>query len=798
MFNLLLSAIYSLNLSTYCQSNNPATEVSIDVLDIPFSQCSIQNFQGYVINTTYEAVINYPSQFRTLRVDDGLTLNIFDVISADILQTIDIATGYVHIYPREGVSEIIGSIRINEEDGGHLFIHGSFKAEKKKMIRIIHTNDIHCSLSESSAKEYIGFSKAITYVKNEKQKAQEEGYEVLFLDAGDFISGYPNCNLGKGHFGITAINQAKYDALTIGNHFWDFGYEEAKANYEYLDSSIPLLVANVQDSYATNPFQFTQYITRVINGAKIGLFGLATPYTPQTTKKESVETLYFDPDIVNISQNIVKILREEEKCDIIILISHLGYKQLDITSNALAESFNGIDVIVDGHSHTEIFNGAFHLNNDYQTLIVQTGAYLKHVGIADILIDESNRVVGKKAKLLSFDDFVDVEPDPEMEQLLKENEKALEPITAVVVGETQIDLPQNIDELKMLGTSKLGKLLVSSILKKSEKEANVAMINAGTVRAPLTKGEIKYGNLLEILPFGNLLTYCEVKGTQLKDIIKFGTRGYKKEQISGFPYFAGITFTIDLSKGQDDEGRITNLKLVDVDGNYIADVDDDLYYVLALPDFLYSGGDGYDMIPNYKLLENGNPMIDYLEEFIKELSPIKGNEKFFEVQTISDIGNFVLQHQKRIIKDPYPSEKVVVVNGIFNGVNDRFAQEKFYDYSLSSKGILGPSLDYLRLYANESLGYFGGNGIYYATSVEDMMFGKEINNDPVNLSKITKCNGMFMKIDSNMECQVNTNAVILAASFGVLIFVALVVIIVVSIIKSKTGSHPGYSDISRV
>ena len=290
------------------------------------------------------------------------------------------------------------------------------------MIRIIHTNDIHCNLEESKDKGIIRFPKVLRFVKEERARADKEGYNVLFMDAGDFLSGTSACDIGYGEFGIKSINYAKYDAITIGNRFWDFGDENMKKNYGAIEDKSSLVVAKVKYNNQQNPVQFNPYMIKVINGIRVGIFGLTIQNVIfSDTSDENIKNLKIDDDVVEISKTTVNKLRNEEHCDVIILISHLGYKQNKITSDYLAENFNGIDVIIDGHTHTEIFNGAMYLNNDYQTLIAQTGSFLKHVGITDILVDESNQVIGKKSKLLNYDDFDEYQPDEEIEKILNEN-----------------------------------------------------------------------------------------------------------------------------------------------------------------------------------------------------------------------------------------------------------------------------------------------------------------------------------------------------------------------------------------
>ncbi|KAH0788804.1 LysM peptidoglycan-binding domain-containing protein [Histomonas meleagridis] len=763
------------------------------MFDIPFSKCKISDFHNITINTTYEAIKQFPVEYRTLRVDGGLTLNIFNVKSGDILQKLDIIQANVHLYLPKYENIIEGPIRVNNEDGGQLFVHGSFSTNKNKLIKIIHTNDIHCSLDPSDQKGVIGFPRTISYVKSEKEKALKNGYGVLFFDAGDFISGYPLCNLKDGINGINAINKAEYDAVTIGNHFWDFGYDSARVNLNA--SQIPILCANVKDTDTVNPLNFKPYTTKTVFGVKVGIFGLTTPYTPEITSKESVKTVVFDSDLIGVSKSVVKTLREEEHCDVIILLSHLGYEYLELNSNYLAENFNGIDVIIDGHSHTELEHGAFHLNNDYQTLIVQTGSYLNNIGITDLQIDYvSNKVVGKKSKLISYENMLTIEPDPEITEFLRIKNEEIESIVNESIAQSDLDLLANTTELRMLGNSQLASLITTSILTIPNRAIDIALLHGGGIRSSITKGTVTFGTVLEILPFDDNIVYLNISGRQLREVIQFGTRTYKQTLLSCFPFFSGLTYTIDMSKQWNESARITEMKLVDANGTNIEDIADDKYYTLATVTILAEGGDGYTMLSNITRYDYSDPLTDIFKLFLKELKVIKGSEEFFYRNRINEING---NNENGINQTPNlknGNNYSVIVDGIFSSLYDNNENETFYNYKVKANGYVMSDLKCLQKIGNVTLNYFATNDIIYAADKDEILFGMNVQKEPVNI--MGKCNSMFKKMNNNFECVVNTPFLILSIVLLVVIVAIVVTTPIVCVMRKKARNLDKINDMT--
>lgn len=818
-----------LRLSEFCISPNSHTSpVYIDNFDIPFESCEISDFQNIEIKTTYSAIKNY--NHRTLRLDNQLKFTINDVTSGDILTKLDIIDSIVtlNIHPNTPSSTIDGDIRINKINGAQLIINnGSFKMNPQKLIRFIHTNDIHCAYIEDPNSSTIGLSKFVSYVNFQKKNAKENGYSVFSVDCGDFNQGLPLCNVNNGSVGHEALKLAKYDAFTLGNHEWDYGHHNMYVRYsDYLKNKNPLVVSNIVDSSSNEKMEFTPYIIKEINAfgtdentdnddfkLKVGILGMITPYTNVTTNPLEVKDVFFDPDIVSVSKKYVKILRENEKCDVVVLICHLGYESLELTSNMLAESFDGIDVIIDGHSHTTLKEGAVRLNNDYTTLIAQTGSSLKNIGVVDIVVDSiTKKVVGKRAKLLNYSDIIsmNIEDNKEMSDFLYQKEKEVEEFTKVVIGKTLIDLECVREIIRKNGQSKMAYLTTTAFLNTAT-EADFAIANSGGIRSSIKKGDVTWGDVVSVLPFGNQLVVLNISGSQLHYLLRYGTRLYNKEEFGGFPTFSGISFTLNLDLEWESEERITDMKIVGKDGMKSEPIiiDNNHFYKLVTTDFLYFGGDGYQSIVGIPKLNQYSTELNSVIDLIKSLpgAMITGEESFFKYSRINEIGTARVaskyNNKKGSVSNVIYDNTVEINSGILNMLDFKLPNadnddnpKSFYNFTAKAKSILSPNLKSFESVLNsdsKDLGYVGKDGVFIAGNNKELLVSNSINSEGESLSqisigKIRSCS-FFNKLNDQGQCKIDIAFVTIFALMCLyLVIVIVLIVVLVIVVKSKKGN----------
>ena len=470
-------------------------------------------------------------------------------------------------------------------------------AKDATTIKIIHTNDIHGNV-EDDGKSKIGLAKFATYV--EETRAVDEN--LLVLDAGDMFQGVPFANLEKGQSMIELANIVGYDAMTVGNHEFDFGADNLFNNI-ISKLNFPVLAANV---YKGDERALDAYIVKEVDGVKVGIFGMATEETAFKSHPNNTVGYKFT-DMIEAAQETVSVLKEKEQAEVIIMLAHLGLYEGDYTSDLVAKAVDGIDLIVDGHSHTELPEGL--MVND--TLIVSTGTALNNVGEVELTV-EDGKVVNKEAELLGYSSFEEVAPSEEVLEAIEKVEEAQKPMLERVVGKAAVDL---IGERSLVrtGETNLGQLATDAMLDLTG--AQIAITNGGGIRASIKAGNITMNDMITVFPYGNTIMVKEIKGSDVKAALEHGVNEYPNEK-GGFPHTAGITFTLNAYK--EVGNRISDIK---VNGEPI---DLNKTYTVVTNDFMAAGGDGYDMFKAYPIKAEYNTLMDTLLDYVEKLGTVEG------------------------------------------------------------------------------------------------------------------------------------------------------------------------------
>ena len=272
--------------------------------------------------------------------------------------------------------------------GSALNFNSCMDSEQKK-ITILHTNDVHSHIepfNENHAKfpSKGGVARRSTIIEFIKSSNPN----TLLLDAGDIFQGTPYFNYYGGEIEFKLMSMLNYDAATIGNHDFDNGIEGLyaqlpNAKFQFISSNYDFK-NTIMDSHAKTYTIFNK------SGIKIGVFGLGIELEGLVNKNLYKETKYLDP--IEITQEMTKILKEEEKCDLIICLSHLGhYYKNDskkISDLTLAKSTKNIDLIIGGHTHTFLDKPVITTNLDGEKVIInQVGCYGLYLGHIDFYFD---------------------------------------------------------------------------------------------------------------------------------------------------------------------------------------------------------------------------------------------------------------------------------------------------------------------------------------------------------------------------------------------------------------------------
>ena len=485
---------------------------------------------------------------------------------------------------------------------------------------ILHTNDVHGSI-ELYAK-----------VAAMKGDYEAQGAQVILADAGDYSQGTVYVSVNKGKDAVTMMNAAGYDVATIGNHEFDYGYAQLKSN---LDSAVfKVVCANVlQDGSPV----FDAYTMINKGGVQIAFVGWETPEAQTKANPALIQGLTFlaGDEMYAAVQTQVDAARTAG-ADIVIVLAHLGVDSSSEpnTSYDLYKKVNGIDFIIDGHSHTVMTKGP------EGEPIQSTGTALNNIGV--ITIDNATKKIESNELIpIWHTEEVDGKEVPvydytKSDETVANAAKAIiDPIDADYdqkFAESAVDLngakaPGNRTEETNLGDLITDAMMWAIKTKAPGVDMNnaVAITNGGGIRAAIAKGDITKKDVNTVLPFGNTLAVVYVKGSELLEALEVSTYCTPKS-LGGFPQFAGMEVELNTACEYDANDTtypgstyfgpksINRITIKTVNGKAF---DKDATYAVITNNFLAAGGDTYYAFAAAQTqFDTGLPLDEILMEYI--------------------------------------------------------------------------------------------------------------------------------------------------------------------------------------
>lgn len=277
----------------------------------------------------------------------------------------------------------------------------SFSSSTKK-ITILHTNDVHSHIDpfgpdDGRNPNAGGVARRASLIAS----IRKENPNTLLLDAGDIFQGTPYFNYYGGELEFKLMSMLKYDAATIGNHDFDNGIEGLYAQLPHAE--FDFISSNYDFSNTVMDTHVKPYKTFMVDGIKIGVFGLGIELDGLVDKGMYKETKYLNP--IEIAQDMSRILKEKEKCDLVICLSHLGYKyssQPEKPSDLiLGNATKDIDLIIGGHTHTFLDRPTVVKNSIGKNMLVnQVGCYGINLGKIDFYFDMDKNKSAKGVSII--------------------------------------------------------------------------------------------------------------------------------------------------------------------------------------------------------------------------------------------------------------------------------------------------------------------------------------------------------------------------------------------------------------
>ena len=504
----------------------------------------------------------------------------------------------------------------------------AFAADEAKPLAgktvILHSNDVHGAIDLYAA------------MASMKADYEAQGAEVILADAGDYSQGTVYVSVHKGADAVTMMNATGYDVATIGNHEFDYGYAQLAENMKA--AKFKVLCADVLGADGETIFDANTIIEK--GGVKIGFFGLETPEAQTKANPKLIEGLKFlagkdGSELYACAAAQVKALKEQG-ADLVVCLAHLGIDDSSepYTSYDLAANVEGIDFIIDGHSHSVMTEGP---NGE---AIQSTGTAFANIGV--ITIDNATKkIIGNDLEKVS-------EYAKRDETVAAAAKAIIDPIDKAygekfAVSEVELNGAKAPDGNRDSETN-LGDLITDAMLWKIRTDAAldvpaenvVAVTNGGGIRATVKAGDITKKDINTVLPFGNTLAVVYVTGAELLEALEASTF-CTPESLGGFPQVAGLQFALKTYEAYDANPdpypgstyygpkSIQRVEIAGVNGFAF---DEEAVYAVVTNNFVASGGDTYHAFAAATdQFDTGLPLDEVVMEYItEELGGVVGEE----------------------------------------------------------------------------------------------------------------------------------------------------------------------------
>ena len=486
--------------------------------------------------------------------------------------------------------------------------------EKSNDIVILHTNDVHCGVSDG-----LGYAGVAAY----KAEMEQTHNFVTLVDCGDAIQGEPIGLLSAGSYLVDIMNEVGYDFATFGNHEFDFKLPRLAeltklAKYEYLSCNFKYTGKGTSDiSY--KPYEIVDY-----GGTKVAFVGITTPEsfvksTPAYFQDDNGNFIYNlseDKDGTALYQAVQTAVdaAKAEGAKYVVAIAHLGMEGTTEywTSEAVIKNTTGIDAMLDGHSHEEFSKTVANKDGD-DVVLAQTKTKLANLGKLTISAD------GKiTSELISAKDYTT--KDEHITEYITGITDKFSAELSEVVGKSEIDLPDYDENGKRLvrnSETALGNLAADAF--RVMLDADIGIMNGGGLRKPIKAGDITLNTLFSVFPWGNLPCKVAVTGQTVLNMLEMGAINYPKES-GGFMHVSGLTYTIisgaESTIETTDKGefikitgarRVTNVQVLNKSTGKYEPINAKKIYTLGGIDYtiLYCG-DGFNMFKDAKLVQRAD------------------------------------------------------------------------------------------------------------------------------------------------------------------------------------------------
>ena len=503
-------------------------------------------------------------------------------------------------------------------------------------IAILFENDVHCVVE--------GYSKLSAMKKELKETYKHVGV----VSGGDYIQGGSLGVISKGEYIINLMNLVGYDAIALGNHEFDYRLDRLEELVDMMNTKPICCNFNKiddEDSYF-EPFSMVSY-----GNIDIAYIGITTPTTiksssPTQFRDDNGELLYtFNPTtLYDIVQDNID-LAKKSGAEYVIALSHIGYADDEIYGDledveTLIKNTNGLDVVIDAHSHTVIEEKKIIDEGGNEVILSSTGTKFEYIGKLIISDGKFDTELIKTTDYQKTDEAVDAY----LAQIAAEyaelgNRK-------IAYSEVEL-ITHDADGNRLVRSAEtnLGNLCAEAI--RSLVNADIGYVNGGGLRSNISAGDVTFNDLLNVFPFNNTVVLAQISGQDIKDMLEMAMMKWPNENGS-FPHLAGIKFSFNTQisssvvineleefQGVSGEYRVYDIKIFNRETEtYEPIILNKEYTIAAANYYLLDYGSGMTMLKNVKILSNDGMLdVEALEQYIVQDLNGKIGQEYADVET---------------------------------------------------------------------------------------------------------------------------------------------------------------------
>jgi 5'-nucleotidase / UDP-sugar diphosphatase len=471
-------------------------------------------------------------------------------------------------------------------------------------VTVLFFNDPHGHLtpfeitSGEGRQEVGGIARMAALIRDIRAENSRKDVRTLVLVAGDLLQGTPMSTVFRGEPDVECLNAMGVDAVTVGNHEFDFGLE----NFHQLQgrAAFPFLSANIVEKESGRLLCRSFLTIPLKEGLDVTVIGVTTEELLTTTLADNVATL----GVIGSVSSVRQVYDQVHSRGPVVLLSHSRHR----TDQEIAAALPGLTAIIGGHDHI--------LLSPYRQVgsvpIFQTFEYGRYLGRIDLRID----AVSKKAVLTDYAYIpitAGIAPDPQEAAIIATYQEKLGGRFKEVIGFAESFLDGERERIRYEETA-LGNLVAD--IMRDHTGTQMALINAGAMRTSIKPGPVTVEDIFKTVPFANELAVMELTGAEIEQVLHRAVSGSREDKDGGFLQVSGLTFEV--------RGRsVVNVHV----GQNRQPLQPQTVYSVAIPDFLAMGGDNYTVLKGKPYTKTGLPLRELVVDTIRRRGVIAAKEE---------------------------------------------------------------------------------------------------------------------------------------------------------------------------